>query len=259
MGRGLRLLESLAWLLQGGRTRSRAGIPGTRSWTLNCTLCRGEYVRNTRVETLGGSVTGITWVAVSPGVLCACVRVCAYARARQPAWYWWLYGRMVVYYCGFVCVCVSVSCFDSEAVIVLLWLCLWPRAYLTGNVLMWQCNCLWTACLWLWGVRQCCCDRVFGSACVTLRFCMCVTRVCLWLRSATTLSVTRGLWLLVSLTWYLVVFFWLSDWMTVCRFHDCMKRVKVLLWKVILGCVCPQQGACVCLSDCVYALCMIGF
>lgn len=95
-------------------------------------------------------------------------------------------------------------------------------------------------------VRQCCCDRLFGSACVTLRLCVCYWVLPVTLRCYDHVSVTRCLWLLVSLKWYLVVFFWLSDWMTV-------KKSKVL-WKVILGCVCPPARVLVC----AWVMCMFS-
>lgn len=118
-------------------------------------------------------------------------------------------------------------------------------------MLVWQCNCV---CLWLWGVRQCCCDRVFGSVLVSLRSCMCVNGVCLWLWGVRTVFLWRdvcdclfpwlGTWLCFS--------DWLIGWLCVCHFHDCTKRVKVPL--CVLGCVCPQ-GACMCLND----LCVCSF
>ena len=251
MGRGLRPWKSLAWLPQGGRTRNRAGVPGTRPWALNCTLCRGMSGTPGRKRSEEASLE-LTCVAVSPARVCGCVCVCARARARDrhPG----IGYRIGEWACTTVVlcvrVCVSVSCLwlwgcGSSALTVFLTACLtWVEMCFCDNIIV--CGPFVQDC----GVRQCC-DRLFGSACLTWG-CLCVLLgfACdcevLWQCFCNTMFVIACFLELV-----LACVFWLSDWMTV-------KRVNVLLWKVVWGCVCLQQGACMCLSD-VYVRCRIGF
>lgn len=204
--------------------------------------------------------------------VCGCLlRVCV---VRQPAWCWWLGERACA--TGFV---NKRLCKCELFVIIFVWqwcmtVCLsdWECVYVT----VWLYVCI----PYDWGfaydceidVRQCSCDRMFGRPCATLRLCiMCITGVYLWLWGVDKCWCEKvfvpACFLDLELKF---VFFWLSDWMTVCatrgtvgpcvcRFHDCVKRVKVLLWKDVLGYMCPWQGVWMCLSDCVCALCMIGF
>lgn len=94
------------------------------------------------------------------------------------AWYW--YGRMDV--CGSGFVCKRLREWELQLwVITAVTVCLWPRAYLTGNV---PCDnvivCVplgWlVVCLWPWAVRQDCCDRVFRWTWVILRL---LIRLCI--------------------------------------------------------------------------------